>query len=63
MNIDFTYGKNAIKKNGVYDQVIKILQKNNKKIIELSNVMANSTYDKVLEGSKLVKEYNVAFNC
>lgn len=53
------YGKNSIKKIGLYDKVIKILKDNGKKVIELSGVMANPTYEKVLEGGKLVRDNNV----
>lgn len=53
------YGKNSIKKIGLYDKVIKILNDNGKKVIELSGVMANPTYEKVLEGGKLVRDNNV----
>lgn len=53
------YGKNSIKKIGLYDKVIKILNDSGKKVIELSGVMANPTYEKVLEGGKLVRDNNV----
>jgi len=55
----FTYGGGSIKKNGIYDKVLAILQKCNKKIIEFSNVTANPTLDKMLEGSKLARENEV----
>lgn len=57
--IMIAYGKGAIKKSGLYDQVIDILEKNGKKIVELSGIMANPTYEKVMEGSKIVRENNV----
>lgn len=53
------YGKNSIKKIGLYDKVIKILNDSGKRVIELSGVMANPTYEKVLEGGKLVRDNNV----
>ncbi|ORX45635.1 hypothetical protein BCR36DRAFT_333067 [Piromyces finnis] len=55
----FTYGGGSIKKNGIYEKVIAILNKCNKKIIEFGNVTANPTLDKMLEGSKLAKENEV----
>lgn len=57
--IMLAYGKGAIKKSGLYDQVISILKKNGKNIVELSGIMANPTYEKVMEGAALVRENNV----
>lgn len=53
------YGKNSIKKIGLYDEIVKILNEGGKKVIELSGIMSNPTYSKVLEGGKLVRENNV----
>lgn len=53
------YGGGSIKKNGIYDEVISILKKVGKTIIEFSDIMANPTYAKVLEGAKLAKENQV----
>ncbi|MEE0568394.1 iron-containing alcohol dehydrogenase [Clostridium sp.] len=53
------YGKNSIKKIGLYDEIVKILNECGKKVVELSGVMSNPTYSKVLEGGKLVRENNV----
>ena len=53
------YGKNSIKKIGLYDEIIKILNDGGKKVVELSGVMSNPTYSKVLEGGKLVRDNNV----
>lgn len=57
--IMLAYGKGAIIKSGLYDKVIAILKEKNKKIVELSGIMPNPTYDKVLEGAKLVRDNNV----
>ncbi|WP_028579591.1 iron-containing alcohol dehydrogenase [Desulfogranum japonicum] len=53
------YGKAAIKKNGLYDQVIAILKEADKKVVELSGVMPNPTYNKMLEGCELVRSHGV----
>ncbi|WKY47807.1 iron-containing alcohol dehydrogenase [Eubacteriaceae bacterium ES3] len=53
------YGKSSIKKIGLYDQILDVLKDAGKKVVELSGIMANPTYDKVLEGSKIVKENEV----
>jgi alcohol dehydrogenase YqhD (iron-dependent ADH family) len=55
-----TYGRNAIKSNGLYDQVISILNEAGKKVVELSGVMPNPTYEKLLEGAKLVRDNDVS---
>ena len=53
------YGKGAIKKIGVYDEVLDICKSLGKTVVELSGVMPNPTYEKVMEGCRLVKENNV----
>lgn len=58
-NIMVIYGKGSIKKIGLYDKVINILKNSGKNIIELTGIMANPTYDKVMEGVKLAGENNV----
>ncbi len=50
------YGGGSIKKNGVYDEVVSILKKAGKHIVEFPGIMANPTYAKVLEGAKLERE-------
>nr|WP_321403698.1 iron-containing alcohol dehydrogenase [uncultured Desulfobacter sp.] len=54
------YGKNAIKRIGLYDHVVAILKDTGKKVIELSGVMPNPTYAKLMEGAKLVRDNNVS---
>ncbi len=53
------YGGGSIKKNGIYDSVIKILKENGKEIFEDANVMPNPTKYKLYEGCKIAKENNV----
>lgn len=53
------YGGGSIKQNGVYQEVLGILQKAGKTVVEFSGIMANPTYKKVLEGAKLCREQNV----
>lgn len=50
------YGGGSIKKNGVYDEVVPILKRAGKNIVEFPGIMANPTYAKVLEGAKLARE-------
>lgn len=60
-NILLTYGGGSIKRNGVYDAVIKELNKAGKNVIELAGIMANPRTEKVDEGIKLCKEHNIDF--
>ncbi|MBE6062596.1 MAG: iron-containing alcohol dehydrogenase [Clostridium butyricum] len=53
------YGKGAIKRIGLYDEIMTVLKENGKNVVELSGIMPNPTYAKVMEGAKLVKENNV----
>ena len=58
-NVQLIYGGGSIKKNGIYDKVIEILQKNGKNIFEDGGVMPNPTVDKLYEGVKIARENNV----
>ncbi len=53
------YGKNAIKKIGLYDEVIKILNTCGKKVTELGGIKPNPSYSQVMEGARLVRENQV----
>ncbi len=58
-NIMLAYGKGAIKKIGVYDEVMDICKSLGKNVVELSGIMPNPTYKKVMEGCRLVNEHHV----
>lgn len=58
-NILLLYGKNAIKKTGLYDKVVTILTDCEKNIIELPGIKPNPSYSQVLEGRRLVRENNI----
>ena len=49
-NVLLVYGGGSIKKNGIYDQVVKILKDNGKEIFEDGGVMPNPTSEKLNEG-------------
>lgn len=57
--IMIAYGGGSIKANGIYDEVVSLLKEDGKKIIELSGIMANPTYAKVLEGAEFARENDV----
>ena len=54
-----SYGGGSIKKNGIYEDVVRILKEAGKVIIEDPGVMSNPTVDKLLEGSRLARENDV----
>lgn len=54
-----TYGGGSIKKNGVYDKVIKELKNSGVEIFELSGIDPNPRIDSVREGVKIIKENNI----
>lgn len=58
-SVMFAYGGGSIKSNGIYDEIIAILNANNKHIVEFSGIMPNPTYAKVQEGVKIARENNV----
>jgi alcohol dehydrogenase YqhD (iron-dependent ADH family) len=58
-NIMIAYGKGSVKRNRVYDAVVKVLKENGKKVIDLPDIPANPTYSKVIEGIQLYKDNNV----
>lgn len=60
-NVLFAYGGGAIKRVGIYDEIIAVLKEADKNIIEFSGIMPNPTYAKVQEGSRLAKENKVDF--
>lgn len=58
-NILLMYGKGAIKRIGLYDKIIDILQKCGKNVVELAGINPNPRYTQVLEGGRLVRENDI----
>ena len=58
-NILLIYGGGSIKKSGLYDDVIKILNLCGKNVIELPGVMSNPTLEKLYEGCELARKNNI----
>lgn len=50
------YGRGSVKKIGLYDKIIKILNDCGKTVVELSGVKSNPTYEQMMEGAKLVRQ-------
>lgn len=59
-NVLFAYGGGSIKKNGIYDEIIKSLEKAGKNIIEFPGITSNPSYTKVLEGAELARKNSTA---
>ena len=57
-NVVLVYGKDSIKKNGIYDDVVAILKENGKNIAEISGVMPNPTLEKLCEGIEIARNHN-----
>lgn len=55
------YGGGSIKRNGVYDDVMGLLAKAGKDVVEFAGIMPNPTYAKVQEGARLAREKGVDF--
>ncbi|MDE6001227.1 MAG: iron-containing alcohol dehydrogenase [Clostridia bacterium] len=55
-NVLLVYGGGSIKKNGIYEKVVKILKDNGKNIFEDAGVMPNPTSEKLKEGIERAKK-------
>lgn len=53
------YGGGSIKRNGIYDEVVAILNAAGKTIVEFPGIMSNPTYAKTQEGARIARENNV----
>lgn len=60
-NVLFCYGGGSIKKNGIYDKVVKILNECGKTIIEDGGVMPNPTSEKLVDGCKKARDGKADF--
>ena len=55
-NVELVYGNGSIKKNGIYDEVVKILAECGKTVSEIAGVMPNPTVDKLYEGVEIARK-------
>ena len=60
-NVLLAYGGGSVKKNGVYNELIGILQSAGKTVTEFTGIMSNPTYAKVQEGAKLARAHQIDF--
>ena len=57
-NVVLIYGGGSIKRNGLYDEIIKILKDCGKNVVEDGGVMPNPTSVKLAEGAKIAREHD-----
>ena len=60
-NVVLIYGGGSIKKNGIYDEVVKLLAAGGKNVAEISGVMPNPTVDKLYEGVEIARKHRADF--
>lgn len=60
-NVLLVYGKSSIKKSGLYDQVVALLNDENLNIFELSGIDPNPRIDSVRKGGEMCKTHNIDF--
>ena len=57
-NVVLIYGGGSIKKNGIYEEVTRILQESGKNVEEIAGVMPNPTLAKLYEGIKIARSHH-----
>lgn len=60
-NVVLVYGGGSIKKNGIYQQIINVLQQCGKNIAEIVGVMPNPTLAKLYEGIEIARKHQADF--
>ena len=57
-NVVLIYGGGSIKKNGIYEEVTRILQESGKNVEEIAGVMPNPTLAKLYEGIEIARKHH-----
>ncbi len=60
-NVVLVYGGDSIKKNGIYDDVVRILQEAGKNVAEIAGVIPNPTVEKLYEGVEIARNHHADF--
>ena len=60
-NVVLVYGGGSIKKNGIYEAVMAILQAEGKNVAEIAGVMPNPTVEKLNEGVDIARKSKADF--
>ena len=60
-NVMLAYGGGSLKRTGLYDRIVTMLNEAGKTVTDFGGIMPNPTYAKVLEGAMLAREQKVDF--
>lgn len=60
-NVLLAYGGGSLKRTGLYDKIVGCLHECGKTVVDFGGIMPNPTYDKVLEGARIVSEQGIDF--
>ena len=60
-NVALVYGGGSIKRNGIYEAVIKLLKEQKKNIAEIAGVMPNPTLAKLYDGIEIARKHQADF--
>ena len=60
-NVILAYGGGSLKRTGLYDRIVAMLNEAGKTVTDFGGIMPNPTYAKVLEGTRLAREQDVDF--
>lgn len=55
------YGGGSLKRTGVYDRLVKVLEDAGREVVDFGGIMSNPTYDKAQEGARLARRRGVDF--
>ena len=60
-NVLLAYGGGSLKRTGLYDKIVGWLHECGKTVVDFGGIMPNPTYDKVLEGARIVSGQGIDF--
>ena len=60
-NVMLAYGGGSLKRTGLYDRIVAMLNEAGKTVTDFGGIMPNPTYAKVQEGARLAREQRVDF--
>lgn len=60
-NVLLAYGGGSLKRTGLYDKIVGWLHECGKTVVDFGGIMPNPTYDKMLEGARIVSEQGIDF--
>lgn len=55
------YGSGSVKRTGLYDRIVALLEGAGKTVVDFGGIMSNPTYAKVQEGAVIARDNNVDF--